>query len=123
MIKEIEDAIETKLKTVESDTFIDRAPFEAKDPYLVMSRPTGSSDWDSMKTYPKDVIQVAGYSRTKNTLRTLESSVRSLLDRKQTTFSLTNYYIVNISVSFETQGELDGVYFFIHQYKFDIEPK
>lgn len=123
MISEVETAIKTKLLSVEGDTFIGAAPENVKDPYLLITIPTSSNDYDSVKTYPNSVIQVAGYSRNRSTAQSLAVSVKSTLDRKQSTFSLTSYYIVNISCSFETEGILEGVYFFIHQYKFDIEPK
>ena len=123
MIAEVETEIKTKLLTIEADTFIDAAPINVKDPYLLMTVPTSSNDYDSAKTYPNSVVQIAGYSRNRTTVHSLAASVKAKLDRKQTSFTLTSYYVVNISCSFETQGELDGVYFFIQQFKFDIEPK
>lgn len=126
MIAQIETGFETKLKlitAVANSVYTDAAPENVVDPYLLLSLPTGNDDYDTMKTYPQYMIQVAGYSRSKSTLQTLEANVLVKMDLKQTSYSLTNYNIVNIINKFKTQGELDGVYFFIHQYKVDIEPK
>lgn len=126
MISEIETGFETKLKTitaVANSVFTDAAKYNVADPYLLVTYPSGSNDYDSMKTYPQNIIQVAGYSRTKATLLTLEANVLTKMDLRQTSYSLTSYNIVNILCQFKTQSELDGVYFFIHQYKVDIEPK
>ena len=123
MIAQVETQIETTLKTitvVASSVYTDKAPYNVIDPYIEVSYPTGQNDYDSMKTYPQGVVQVAGYSRTKTTVQALEASVLSKLDRQ--TLTMTNYKMFNILLQFQTQDELEGVYFFIHQYQYDIEP-
>ncbi len=126
MITELRDSVYTKL-TVIKTTYFEEAPNDANVEmgYLTFSRPTGANSYDSVKTYPEDMIQISGYCKTLLTLETMEASVRAAFDRQQLTFSLASFNVTDITCTFENQGKSTqtGVYWFTHQYRFNLDPK
>lgn len=122
MIAALRTAIEGKLDDY-ATVYSDIAPVGAPNPYLLITYPSGLHDYDSVETYPLFTVQVAGYALSQSVMEALEANIISALDRKQSTFSLTSYYITDISLKFQSRGGIDGKYYFIHQYKFDIDPK
>ena len=123
MNTELRKAIRTKLLTTTPVVFFDQAPKNQDRPYIVYRKMDGENDYDSNEKFPKDLVQVTGYGDDLDDLEVIEAAVEAILDQQQSTFSLTDYYLVEVIKRFDTQTKVEDVYLFIHQYFFDREHK
>ena len=128
MIGTLRTAIYSKCASTFSNKFYFlEAPSNTKYPYAVVSQLPSNIQRDSVSKFEFVEIQINGYDKTLTSLETLEATLIGLLDKQQSTFTLTDYYVIDIDHTFSRTAKIDvlpeGVFMFTHQYRFHLQKK
>lgn len=128
MITSLRTAIYNLGKTAFSDNlFYLEAPAEQNGLYGVISELPTVIDHDSDNEFKFENVQINGYSDSLTELETAEGSLKSALDGKEESFSLDDWYVIDIDLVFSRTTKLDvkpnGIYQFTHQYRVHLQKK
>ena len=128
MITTLAVAFKNKIDSVFSNrVYMIEAPMDVVLPYASITELPGNTDRDSVDKFLDVFYQVNGYDTTLSALNTIEELVIAALDYQQATFSLADYYVIEVElVQFRTTKldiRPDGEYQFSHTYKIHLQKK
>jgi len=128
MITDLRTELKTKLDThFTNRVYFAEAPRNPTLPYATITELPGNRDRDSVDVFSDVFIQINGYSKTLTELETKEVLVNDTLDYKHSTFTLTDYYVIEIELKQFRTTKLDvrpdGIYQFSHTYKVNLQKK
>ena len=100
------------------------APQKTPEPYSVFSNVTSLREKDSADNFDFVYLQINGYHTNLKALETIQKDFESRFDGQKGSFSMTNYWLIDIDLQFN-RGPVknDDVFQFTQQYKIHIQHK
>lgn len=103
------------------------APASQNELYGVISELPSVEDQDSDNEFKFENVQINGYSDSLTELETAMESLKSVLDGKQESFDLTDWYVIDIELVLTRSTKIDvkpnGIFQTTHQYRVHLQKK
>jgi hypothetical protein len=129
MITELREAIATKLKTVATRVYYGSAP-NLTYPYVIFNEVTSVRDRDSASKFLSVPVDISVFDQTTDghsaipSCETLTEQIRTVLEDSESTFSLTDHYVISVNYKFTRVLTYDDkVFQYVSEFDFELQKK